>query len=142
MWCYVCKMRLKNNFTYGILLGVLGIILFSSKAVMVKLVYKYDVDAISALLLRMLFSFPFYILIAYHYRNENKEIINTRNDYLWIFFFGFVGYYLASFFDFVGHTILSISTGKGHLRSAPSRCSPQANPGHLDFQLWAFETLV
>ncbi|PKH51122.1 EamA family transporter [Tenacibaculum sp. Bg11-29] len=102
-------MRLKNNFTYGVLLGILGIVLFSSKAVMVKLVYRYDVDAISALLLRMLFSFPFYILIAYYYRNENKEITNTRKDYLWIFFFGFVGYYLASFFDFVGLTYIKAS---------------------------------
>ncbi|WBX75537.1 DMT family transporter [Tenacibaculum ovolyticum] len=102
-------MRNKNNFLVGVLLGILGIVLFSSKAVMVKLVYKYDVDAISALLLRMLFSFPFYIVIAYYFRNENKEIPNTKNDYLWVFLFGFVGYYLASFFDFVGLTYIKAS---------------------------------
>ncbi|WP_422091902.1 DMT family transporter [Tenacibaculum ovolyticum] len=102
-------MRNKNNFLVGVLLGILGIVLFSSKAVMVKLVYKYDVDAISALLLRMLFSFPFYILIAYYYRSENNKITNARKDYLWIFFFGFVGYYLASFFDFVGLAYIKAS---------------------------------
>jgi drug/metabolite transporter (DMT)-like permease len=102
-------MRNKNNFLVGILLGVLGIVLFSSKAVLVKLIYRYNVDAISALLLRMLFSLPFYIVIAYYFRNENKEIPNTRNDYLWVFFFGFVGYYLASFFDFVGLTYIKAS---------------------------------
>ena len=102
-------MKSKNKFLQGVLLGVLGIMLFSSKAVLVKLVYRYNVDAISALLLRMLFSFPFYIVIAYYFRNENKEIPNTKNDYLWVFFFGFVGYYLASFFDFVGLTYIKAS---------------------------------
>lgn len=66
-------MEAKRKFIYGILLGVLGIVMFSSKAVMVKLIYQYNIDALSALLLRMLFSFPFYILIAYVYRNKKRE---------------------------------------------------------------------
>ncbi|WP_452602588.1 hypothetical protein [Pontimicrobium sp. MEBiC06410] len=66
-------MEAKRKFIYGILLGVLGIVMFSSKAVMVKLIYQYNIDALSALLLRMLFSFPFYILIAYLYRNKKRE---------------------------------------------------------------------
>ncbi|WP_405610707.1 DMT family transporter [Polaribacter sp. Asnod1-A03] len=98
-----------NKFWFGILLGVLGVILFSSKAVMVKLAYKYNVDAITMLLLRMLFSFPFYLVIAYLYRNENKGIKTTKKDYTWILFFGFVGYYLASFFDFLGLTYIKAS---------------------------------
>jgi drug/metabolite transporter (DMT)-like permease len=91
-----------KRFWFGVFLGVLGIVLFSSKAVMVKLAYNYNVDAITMLLLRMLFSFPFYLVIAYVYRNKNNEVKNTKNDYYWVVFFGFVGYYLASYFDFVG----------------------------------------
>ncbi len=102
-------MQTTRTFIYGIFLGVLGIVLFSSKAVMVKLAYRYDVDVISILLLRMLFSFPFYIVIAYLYRNQNTEVVIKNKDYLWVIFFGFVGYYLASYFDFVGLTYIKAS---------------------------------
>ncbi|WP_179006866.1 DMT family transporter [Winogradskyella forsetii] len=101
-------MKSKPTFIYGILIGILGIVLFSSKAVMVKLAYRYNIDALSILLLRMLFAFPFYMAIAYFYRNEKKDTTN-RKDYLWLVFFGFVGYYLASYFDFVGLTYIKAS---------------------------------
>ena len=95
-------MKSKREFTYGVLLGILGIVLFSSKAVMVKLGYRYKIDAISLLLLRMLFSFPFYVVTAIIYTKREKEISNTKKDYLWLIFIGIVGYYLASLFDFIG----------------------------------------
>lgn len=95
-------MQSKKKFISGILIGILGIVLFSSKAVMVKLAYLYHVDALSLLLLRMLFSFPFYLVIAIIYsRKENPSVI-VKNDYYWVIFFGLVGYYLSSYFDFVG----------------------------------------
>ncbi|MEP1487373.1 MAG: DMT family transporter [Algibacter sp.] len=102
-------MQTTRKFWYGITIGVLGIVLFSSKAVMVKIAYKYNADAISILLLRMLFSFPFYVVIAYVYRNKISEISILKKDYAWVVFFGFVGYYLASYFDFVGLTYVKAS---------------------------------
>jgi len=98
----------KKQFWLGIIIGVLGVVLFSSKAVMVKIAYQYHVDAISILLLRMLFSFPFYIVIAYLYRNKSKTQKTTK-DWLWLVFFGVVGYYLASYFDFVGLVYIKAS---------------------------------
>jgi drug/metabolite transporter (DMT)-like permease len=102
-------MQTKKRFWYGIAIGILGVVLFSSKAVMVKLAYNYEVDAISILLLRMLFAFPFYVCIAYLYRNKNSAVSIKHKDYIWIFVFGFVGYYLASYFDFVGLTYIKAS---------------------------------
>ncbi len=102
-------MRTTKTFISGIILGVLGVVLFSSKAVMVKLAYQYDVDAISILLLRMAFSLPFYIVIAYKYRHQNKGIEVRKTDHAWLIFFGVVGYYLASYFDFVGLTYIKAS---------------------------------
>ncbi len=102
-------MQKAKTFWLGIGIGVLGVVLFSSKAVMVKLAYKYQVDAISILLLRMLFSFPFYVVIAYLYRNQNETISIGKKEYLWVVFFGFIGYYLASYFDFVGLTYIKAS---------------------------------
>ncbi|WP_299059060.1 DMT family transporter [uncultured Polaribacter sp.] len=98
-----------KKFWLGVFLGILGVVLFSSKAVMVKLAYAYNVDAITMLLLRMLFSFPFYIVIAYLYRNKNKEVITTKKDFYWVVFFGIVGYYLASYFDFEGLSYIKAS---------------------------------
>lgn len=98
-----------TKFWYGIAIGVLGVVLFSSKAVMVKIAYKYNVDAISILLLRMLFSFPFYVVVAYIYRNKISDVKVVKRDYVWVVFFGFVGYYLASYFDFVGLTYIKAS---------------------------------
>ncbi|RCS25983.1 EamA/RhaT family transporter [Polaribacter sp. WD7] len=92
----------EKRFWIGILLGVIGVVLFSSKAVMVKLAYKYNVDSITILLLRMLFSFPFYAVIALLYSKETNNILIKKIDYAWVVFFGLVGYYLASYFDFVG----------------------------------------
>jgi len=68
-------MKSKRAFFYGILLGIIGIVMFSSKAVMVKLAYEYKIDPLSILLLRMLFSFPFYLVIAYLYRNNGLSFL-------------------------------------------------------------------
>lgn len=98
-----------KKFWLGILLGILGVVLFSSKAVMVKLAYNYQVDAITILLLRMLFSFPFYLVIAYLYRNKNQGYEIKKKDFYWLILFGFIGYYLASYFDFVGLSYIKAS---------------------------------
>ncbi len=76
---------------------------------MVKLAYQYHVDALSILLLRMLFSFPFYVVIAFIYRKKQASGIILRIDYFWVVLFGVVGYYLASYFDFVGLTYIKAS---------------------------------
>ncbi len=102
-------MKSTQSFIYGALIGILAVVLFSSKAVMVKLAYQYDVDAISVLLLRMLFSFPFYVVIALLSRKKGNTLPVTKKDYVWVVFFGFVGYYLASYFDFVGLTYIKAS---------------------------------
>ena len=95
-------MKSTKSFVLGVILGLIGILLFSSKAVMVKLAYQYHVDAVSILMFRMLFSFPFYLVIAILYRNKNNAVELVRKDYIWLVFFGIVGYYLSSYFDFVG----------------------------------------
>lgn len=84
----------------GILAGITGVLLFSSKAVMVKLVYQYEIETITALVLRMGFALPFYIGIAL-WQSRQKPAL-ARRDWGYLFFFGLIGYYLASYFDFAG----------------------------------------
>ncbi len=94
-------MNFSKIYTSGVVLAILGIVLFSAKAILVKLAYQYNVTSIHLLLFRMLFSAPIYLLIAFYVKPLNPSAIK-KVDYVWIVFFGFIGYYLASYFDFVG----------------------------------------
>ncbi|WP_108804025.1 DMT family transporter [Aquimarina sp. Aq107] len=94
-------MQKSKQISLGIILAIIGVILFSAKAVMVKMAYKYQVTSEHLLLFRMSFSLPVYIIIAQFNKPASPENIK-RKDYLWIVFFGFIGYYLASYFDFLG----------------------------------------
>ncbi len=83
----------------------LGAVLFSAKAIMVKLALPYGVDAVSLLLLRMLFALPIYVAIAIwlHYRAKKSGTPISVTSYLpQLIALGMVGYYLASYFDFAG----------------------------------------
>lgn len=104
------KNRLKmSNEVAGMLLAIVGIFMFSAKAVMVKVAYRYEIDAVSLLLLRMLFSMPVYLAIAWlNFRKPTPADVK-RKDYLNIAFLGFVGYYLASYFDFQGLQYITAS---------------------------------
>ncbi|MEH6705910.1 MAG: DMT family transporter [Galbibacter orientalis] len=83
-----------------ILIGILGVVLFSAKAVMVKLAYQYNVSAVNLLMFRMLFALPFYIAVLLFTKKESEKL--PRKNHVWLIVFGFIGYYLASYFDFVG----------------------------------------
>ncbi len=83
------------------MLGISGVLLFSSKAVMVKYAYLYEVDTISLLLLRMLFSLPFYLIVILIQKPARSSVMAGK-DYLFLVLFGILGYYLASYFDFLG----------------------------------------
>lgn len=87
--------------TSGVLIAVVGVVLFSTKAIMVKLAYNYEVSSLHLLLFRMLFSLPIYITLSFYFKPSNPKEIK-RSDYLWLVGFGFIGYYLASYFDFLG----------------------------------------
>ena len=98
-----------NQQTQGALLAILGIFLFSAKAILVKVAYNnFSIDAVSLLLLRMVFSLPFYLIIMY-WQIKRKKTEVSRIDAIQIILLGIVGYYLASYFDFVGLKYISAS---------------------------------
>lgn len=93
--------RKSSAASFGVICAIFGVILFSAKAVIVKLVYQYQVDYLTLLLFRMVFSFPFYLAIAMWKKPSQPKAI-TKKDWLWLLFFGCIGYYMASLFDFMG----------------------------------------
>ncbi|MGN1055386.1 MAG: DMT family transporter [Comamonas sp.] len=84
----------------GLILAVLGAIAFSGKAIIVKLAYRYGVDAVTLLMYRMLFALPVFLGMAW-WAGRGKDPL-TLQDWLGIVGLGLTGYYLASFLDFAG----------------------------------------
>jgi len=79
---------------------MLGSIAFSGKAIIVKLAYRYGVDAVTLIMYRMLFALPLFALLAW-WAGRGRDAL-TRRDWLVVTGLGFSGYYLASFLDFAG----------------------------------------
>ncbi len=91
----------------GLLLATLGAIAFSGKAIIVKLAYRYGVDAVTLIMYRMLFALPMFLLLAWWAGRGKPALI--AHDRLAVLGLGFTGYYLASFLDFAGLAYISAS---------------------------------
>lgn len=92
----------------GALLAILGVLGFSFKAILIKLAYRESsVDPVTLLTLRMLYSAPFFMLMAWWSGLGAVPIV--RGDALRLTALGFVGYYLSSLLDFLGLQYVSAS---------------------------------
>ena len=91
----------------GLLLAGLGAIAFSGKAIIVKLAYRYGVDAVTLIMFRMLFALPIFALMAW-WASRGKPPL-TGKDWLGVVGLGVTGYYLASYLDFAGLQYISAS---------------------------------
>jgi len=58
-------------------------------------------------MLRMLFSLPFYLAIAFWGSRRENNVRMNRRQWLWVIALGLLGYYLSSYFDFVGLQYIS-----------------------------------
>jgi len=101
-------MRKISPNTLGVFIALLAVFLFSSKAIIVKLIYELEVPTLHILLLRMLFSIPFYFGVLWVKRKDTTKGLEKKH-YVWLLFFGVIGYYIASFFDFYGLKYLTAS---------------------------------
>jgi drug/metabolite transporter (DMT)-like permease len=96
-----------KNIANGVLLAIAGSIAFSGKAIIVKLAYRYGVDAVTLLMYRMLIALPFFLAMAW-WAGRGRPAL-TRKQWMHVAFLGFSGYYLASFLDFMGLQYITAS---------------------------------
>jgi drug/metabolite transporter (DMT)-like permease len=87
-------------FLLGLVLAIVGAALFSGKAIVVKLAYRYGVDATTLIALRMLFSAPFFAAVYLWTAGRAAPI--SRGDHLRLIVIGLLGYYAASYLSFLG----------------------------------------
>ncbi|MBS1750141.1 MAG: EamA family transporter [Bacteroidetes bacterium] len=92
----------------GFILTFAGSILFSTKAIAVKLAFRHtEMNGLTLLALRMFFSLPFYIVAAYIASNKKDAAPITSKQWTSIIILGLFGYYLSSLFDFLGLQYIS-----------------------------------
>lgn len=92
----------------GFLIAFVGAILFSTKAVIVKKAFAdVHVDALTLLMIRMLFSLPFYLAAVIIIWKKDPDTKLTATQWLATIVLGLFGYYLSSLFDFIGLQYIS-----------------------------------
>lgn len=92
----------------GVIITLIGSLFFSTKAVIVKYAFRETaVDAVSLLALRMLFSLPFFLVMAWFASSKEKQSKLTLSQWFYLALMGLFGYYLSSYFDFAGLKYIS-----------------------------------
>ena len=97
----------RKSLAPGLALATFGAIAFSGKAIIVKLAYRHGVDAVTLIMLRMLFALPLFSVMAW-WAGRGKPPL-TRRDWFGVLGLGFSGYYLSSFLDFAGLAYITAS---------------------------------
>ena len=104
---------------YGFLIIALATTLYSSKAIFIKLAYQAGAIPDIVLSLRMIFSLPFFILIALQAQRKFNKPIPLKTLGLTAAT-GIMGYYIASAFDLYGLQYISASLERLVLYSYPT----------------------
>jgi len=102
----------------GLGIAIVGAILFSAKAIVAKLIYRYQVDAITLIAFRMMFSLPFFVAIAVWQSRVTEPLSGKEKGQIVIL--GLLGYYLSSFLDFLGLQYISAGLERLILFLTPS----------------------
>jgi len=96
----------------GLLLGIAGVLAFSMRPVIIKLAYGFGVDAVTLIMLRMVFSLPFFLAMAAWSGWRGGRAPVSRRDWGLVAALGVTGYYAASFLDFLGLQYVSAGVGR------------------------------
>ena len=69
--------------TTSFIIAFFGALLFSCKAVFIKMAYWYEIDKLSLLVLRMGFALPFYIIFAIRKQKKKPNLKETLKCDFW-----------------------------------------------------------
>ncbi|MDB5918024.1 MAG: multidrug transporter permease [Massilia sp.] len=90
----------------GLAIAIGGAVLFSTKAIVAKLLYRYHLDAVTVIAFRMMFSLPVFAFVAlWKMRTEAPLTVADRWRLVGL---GLVGYYVSSFLDFLGLQYITV----------------------------------
>lgn len=98
-----------RNHRSGLLLAAAGAVLFSAKAILAKFQYRYGLDALDVLALRMLLALPLFALLGLRERLRGPGPRLTSRQRWALLVLGLLGYYLSSLLDFWGLEYVPVS---------------------------------
>ncbi|MDB5770419.1 MAG: family transporter [Burkholderia sp.] len=108
----------RQSFLTGLAIAIVGAIFFSAKAIVAKLIYRYQVDAVTLIAFRMIFSLPFFAAIAIWKAKTESPLTGVERAKIVVM--GLLGYYLSSFLDFLGLQYISAGLERLILFLTPS----------------------
>jgi drug/metabolite transporter (DMT)-like permease len=103
----------------GLFLAGLGTAFFSCKGILIKLCYQHGATPDMVITLRMIFAFPFYLLVALQAYAAAAHAVNARQLVITALL-GVVGYFLSSLLDFNGLVYISASLERIILYTYPA----------------------
>jgi drug/metabolite transporter (DMT)-like permease len=98
--------------TGGLALALVGVLAFSFKAIVVKLIYRYGADPVTLLALRMIYALPFFVAAAWWANRGVPAAPLTLRDGALVGALGILGYYAGSLLDFIGLQYVSAALGR------------------------------
>ena len=97
--------------------------MFALKSIFIKLAFAEGADAIHLLTIRLVFAFPFYVLVLWSEVRKRKAVGSTVRSPSLVartLALGFLGYYLASMLDFLGLQYITAQLERLTLFSYPA----------------------
>ncbi len=104
--------------TFGVVAA--SSLFFCSKAIFVKLAFRYGLDAVTVLALRMAMAFPCFLLGGWLDSKHNSRPPIPLADWLRLALLGFFGWYLSSVVNFMGLQYVTVGLERMILYSYPS----------------------
>lgn len=101
------------------MLLIIGIFLFSTKGIFIKLAYQHHVEPTVLMTIRMLLALPFYLIVLVMQLHKQEQALTT-NTVIKVLFIGLFGYYLASWLDLTGLKYLDANLERLILYTYPS----------------------
>lgn len=108
----------RRAYLVGLGIAIVGAVLFSAKAIVAKLLYRYQLDAVAVIGFRMIFTLPFCAAIALWQGYHQPSL--SWPDRWRLLGLGLIGYYLSSFLDFLGLQFISAGLERLILFLTPS----------------------
>jgi drug/metabolite transporter (DMT)-like permease len=97
----------RTRYLLGVFILMVANMGFSTKAVIIKLMYQYHVDTFGVIALRMLLSMPVYLAVAVYLARQKDNVPLTKKKLLSIAGLGILSYYISSMLDFLGLQYIS-----------------------------------
>ncbi len=98
----------KKQYYISIAMASLGAVLFSGKAILIKLAYRYGTTSEVFLTLRMAMAFPIFWLVYFFSKERIGQSKLSIKEIFQVAGLGFCGYFFSSYVDFLGLHYISV----------------------------------